>query len=74
VRPGERMKELLFAADEPTTEIGITGIVAARPVSPPLDTVRASLARLEQALGRNDRDAIFRTLSDVVPGFRKVAV
>jgi FlaA1/EpsC-like NDP-sugar epimerase len=74
VRPGERMKELLFAADEPTTEIGIAGIVAARPVSPPLDTVRASLARLEQALGRNDRDAIFRTLSDVVPGFRKVAV
>jgi len=74
VRPGERMKELLFAADEPTTEIGIAGIVAARPVSPPLDAVRASLARLEQALSRNDRDAIFRALSDVVPGFRKVAV
>ena len=74
IRPGERMHEVLFASDEPTAEIGIAGIVAARPVSPSLDTVRASLAALEQGLGRDDRDAIFRTLDDVVPGFRKQAV
>jgi FlaA1/EpsC-like NDP-sugar epimerase len=74
VRPGERLNEILFAADEPTAEIGVAGIVAARPVSPPLDTLRAWLAALEQGLGRDDRDAIHRALADAVPGFRKEAV
>ena len=74
IRPGERMNEILFAADEPTAEIGIAGVVAARPVSPPLDTLRARLAALEQALGRDDREAIYRALRDAVPGFRKEAV
>jgi O-antigen biosynthesis protein WbqV len=74
VRPGERLNEILFAADEPTADIGIAGIVAARPVSPALDTLRAWLAALEQALKRNDREAIYRALQDAVPGFRKEAV
>jgi FlaA1/EpsC-like NDP-sugar epimerase len=73
VRPGERLNEILFAVDEPTTETGIAGIVAARPVSPALDTLRAWLATLEQALKRNDREAIYRALQDAVPGFRKEA-
>jgi O-antigen biosynthesis protein WbqV len=71
IRPGERLNEILFAADEPIADIGIAGIVA--PVSPPLDTVRASLAALEQGLGRDDREAIHRALRDAVPGFRKEA-
>jgi FlaA1/EpsC-like NDP-sugar epimerase len=74
VRPGERLNEILFAADEPTADIGVAGIVAARPVSPALDTLRAWLAALEQALKRNDREAIYRALQDAVPGFRKEAV
>jgi FlaA1/EpsC-like NDP-sugar epimerase len=74
VRPGERLNEILFAADEPTADIGIAGIVAARPVSPGLDTLRGRLAALEQALRRNDREAIYRALQDAVPGFRKEAV
>ena len=74
IRPGERLNEILFAADEPTADIGIAGIVAARPVSPALDTLRAWLATLEQALRRNDRDAIYRALQDAVPGFRREAV
>jgi O-antigen biosynthesis protein WbqV len=74
VRPGERLNEILFAADEPVADIGIAGIVAARPVSPALDTLRARLATLEQALKRNDREAIYRALQDAVPGFRKEAV
>jgi hypothetical protein len=48
--------------------------VAARPVSPALETLRAWLATLEQALRRNDRDALYRALQDAVPGFRKEAV
>jgi FlaA1/EpsC-like NDP-sugar epimerase len=74
VRPGERLHEVLFAADEPTADIGISGIVAARPVNPALETLRAWLAALEQALGRDDREAIYRVLRDAVPGFRKEAV
>jgi FlaA1/EpsC-like NDP-sugar epimerase len=74
IRPGERLTEILFAADEPIADIGIAGIVAARPVTPPLDTVRAFLAALEQGLGRDDREAIHRALRDAVPGFRKEAV
>jgi FlaA1/EpsC-like NDP-sugar epimerase len=74
VRPGERLNEILFAADEPTADIGIAGIVAARPVSPAIETLRAWLAALEQALKRNDREAIYRALQDAVPGFRKEAV
>jgi len=74
IRPGERLNEILFAADEPAADIGIPGIVAARPVSPALETLRAGLATLEQALRRNDRDAIYRALQDAVPGFRKEAV
>src|SRR6266700_5867829 len=31
-RPGERLEEILFAREEPTAEIGIAGVVAARPV------------------------------------------
>src|ERR1700731_4248286 len=74
IRPGERLNEILFAADEPIADIGIAGIVAARPISPPLDTVRAFLATLEQGLGCDDREAIYRALRDAVPGFRKEAV
>ncbi len=74
VRPGERLHELLFAADEPTADIGVSGIKAARPVNPALDTLRAWLAALEQGVGRDDREAIYRVLRDAVPGFRKEAV
>ena len=74
IRPGERLNEILFARDEPTADIGIAGIVAARPISPSLDAMRAWLAALEQGLGRDDREAIYRVLRDAVPGFRKEAV
>lgn len=70
IRPGERLHEILFAREEPTVEIGIPGIVAARPVSPSIDTMRAWLATLEQALAREDRTAIYRVLRDAVPDFR----
>ena len=74
IRPGERLKEIEFAADEPSSDIGIAGIREARPASPSLDTLRAWLAALEQGLRRNDREAIHRALQDAVPGFRKEAV
>jgi O-antigen biosynthesis protein WbqV len=70
IRPGERMHEILFAREEPTAEIGIAGVVAARPLSPSLDTMRAWLATLEQGLAREDRSTIYRVLRDAVPDFK----
>jgi O-antigen biosynthesis protein WbqV len=56
------------------SEIGISGVVAARPVAPSLDTMRAWLGELEQALRREERGSIYRVLQEAVPDFRKEAV
>jgi O-antigen biosynthesis protein WbqV len=71
IRPGERLHEILFAREEPVSDIGISGVVAARPVSPSLETMRAWLGDLEQALEREERGSIYRVLRDAVPDFRK---
>jgi O-antigen biosynthesis protein WbqV len=70
IRPGERLNEILFARGEETSEIGIAGIVAAKPVSPSLETIRAWVATLEQGVARGERTAIYNVLRDAVPEFR----
>jgi O-antigen biosynthesis protein WbqV len=70
MRPGERLNERLFTRDETTTEIGIAGIVGAKPSHPPLEAMRGWLATLQQALAREERAAIYRVLRDAVPDFR----
>jgi len=70
IRPGERLHEILFAQEEASADIGIPGIVAAKPVQPSLDAMRAWLARLEQALAHGERRAIYDLLRDAVPEFR----
>ena len=59
IRPGERLHEILFAREEEMTEIGIPGIVAAKPVRPSLESIRAWVATLEQGLARNERAVIY---------------
>jgi FlaA1/EpsC-like NDP-sugar epimerase len=70
IRPGERLHEILFAREEETTDIGIPGIVATKPVQPSLDAIRAWVATLEQGLSRNERTVIYNVLRDAVPEFR----
>jgi len=70
IRPGERLHEILFASHEETSEIGIPGIVAAKPARPTLEAIRAWLVTLEQGLARNERAAIDTVLRDAVPEFR----
>ncbi len=70
IRPGERLHEILFAREEETVEIGIPGIVAAKPVQPSLEAIRAWVATLEQGLARNERSIIYNVLCDAVPEFR----
>ena len=70
IRPGERLNEILFAREEPMAEIGIAGIVAAKPVCPSIDAMRAWLVTLERGLARDERAVIDRVLRDAVPDFR----
>jgi O-antigen biosynthesis protein WbqV len=74
IRPGERLNEILFAREEPVAEIGIVGIVGARPVRPSLEVMRAWLGELEQGVQHEERGAIYRVLQQAVPDFRKEAV
>jgi O-antigen biosynthesis protein WbqV len=69
-RPGERLQEILFGREEPSVEIGVPGIVAAKPQRPTQATIRAWLAALEQALASQDRSLVERVLRDAVPDFR----
>jgi FlaA1/EpsC-like NDP-sugar epimerase len=70
IRPGERLNEILFAREEPTMDIGVAGIVAARPICPALDSMRGWLVALQQALERENRAVIYGVLRDAVPDFR----
>jgi len=70
IRPGERLHEILFAREEETADIGIPGVVAAKPVWPPLDAIRAWVATLERGVARGERAAIYNVLRDAVPEFR----
>ena len=69
IRPGERLREMLFAREEPTAPIGIEGILAAKPASPSLGAMRGWFAALEQGLAREDRSVIFGVLRTAVPDF-----
>lgn len=73
MRPGERLNEILFASEEPTVEIGIAGIMAARPNEPPMQTLRKWITALEQAIARDDRATIRTILKDAVPEFGSTA-
>jgi FlaA1/EpsC-like NDP-sugar epimerase len=74
MRPGERLNEILFAIEEPPVQIGIPGIMAAKPNEPPMTTLRKWLAELEAAIANNDRVIIRAVLKDAVPEFGGTAV
>jgi O-antigen biosynthesis protein WbqV len=69
MRPGERLNEILFANEEPAVEIGVAGIMAAKPNQPPMLSLRKWIAALEQAIARDDRATIKAVLKDAVPEF-----
>lgn len=69
MRPGERLNEILFASAEPTVEIGVAGIMAAKPNEPPMQTLRNWLAVLEKAIEKDELSTIKAVLKDAVPEF-----
>jgi O-antigen biosynthesis protein WbqV len=69
MRPGERLNEILFASEEPAVEIGVAGIMAAKPNEPPMQSLRKWIAALKQAVEQDDRASIKEVLKDAVPEF-----
>ena len=69
MRPGERLNEILFAYEEKTVEIGIAGIVAARPREPSLNAIRGWLHTLHEAIEGEQRSLIEAVLKDAIPEF-----
>ncbi|MDN3274901.1 SDR family NAD(P)-dependent oxidoreductase [Frankia sp. RB7] len=73
MRPGERLNEILFASEEPTVDIGVVGVMAAKPNEPPMQTLRKWISALELAIARDDRATIRTILKDAVPEFGSTA-
>ena len=73
MRPGERLNEILFATEEPAVEIGVAGIMAAKPNEPAMSSLRLWIEALEQAITGDDQVTIKAVLQDAVPEFRSSA-
>jgi FlaA1/EpsC-like NDP-sugar epimerase len=69
IRPGERLNEILFARDEGSSDIGIDGVVAAKPVCPSIEVVRGWIDKLKADLDSGERAAIYDVLQQAVPNF-----
>jgi O-antigen biosynthesis protein WbqV len=70
IRPGERLNEILFASEEGSSDIGVEGVVAAKPVCPPIDVVQGWIEKLQQDLAAGDRAPVYGVLREAVPNFR----
>jgi len=69
MRPGERLNEILFASEEPPVEIGVAGIMAAKPNEPSMQALKNWMVALRQAIENDDPATIKAILKDAVPEF-----
>ncbi|MGA9329235.1 MAG: nucleoside-diphosphate sugar epimerase/dehydratase [Bradyrhizobium sp.] len=69
MRPGERLNEILFASEEPAVDIGLAGIMAAKPNEPPMQALKNWMGALRQAIEKDDPATIKAILKDAVPEF-----
>ncbi len=72
-RPGERLHEILFARDEPMAEIGIAGVMAAKPVFADRTRMAVWLEGLRRAVATGDRAAADRVFEEAIPEFKRRA-
>jgi O-antigen biosynthesis protein WbqV len=63
------LNEILFASEEPSVEIGVSGIMAAKPIEPPMAMLRKWIAALDEAIDKDDLVTIKSILKDAVPEF-----
>src|ERR1700723_3574268 len=69
MRPGERLNEILFASEEPPVDIGLAGVMAAKPNEPPMQALKTWMVALRQAIENDDPATIKAILKDAVPEF-----
>jgi FlaA1/EpsC-like NDP-sugar epimerase len=69
IRPGERLNEILFAREEGSSDIGIEGVVAAKPVCPPIETVQGWITKLKHDIESGEPGPIYGVLREAVPNF-----
>lgn len=69
-RPGERLHEILFDADESMVETGLDGIMAARTRAPSTDEVQGWLDGLRAALLADDARAADDVFREAIADFR----
>jgi FlaA1/EpsC-like NDP-sugar epimerase len=69
MRPGERLNEILFASEESPIDIGLAGVMAAKPNEPPMPSLRNWIGSLEQAIEHDDPATIKIVLKEAVPEF-----
>lgn len=69
IRPGERLNEILFTDQEPTIDIGISGVMAAKPNESSMLILRKWIAILEKAVADDERGVVKATLTEAVPEF-----
>ncbi|MGN6309947.1 MAG: SDR family NAD(P)-dependent oxidoreductase [Xanthobacteraceae bacterium] len=69
IRPGERLNEILFTDQEPTIDIGISGVMAAKPNESSMLELRKWIAVLEKAVADDERGVVKATLTEAVPEF-----
>jgi O-antigen biosynthesis protein WbqV len=72
-RPGEKLFEELFDADEEVHEGLVPGLHAAIPAGVPIARLRAAMLRLERAAIACDEAEVRRGLADLVPGYAACA-
>ena len=70
-RAGERLHEILFAREEPRAEIGIDGVMAAKPVFADRERVDGWVEILRRTVTANDRDAAERVFEEAIPEFSR---
>ena len=68
-RPGERLQEVLFAPGEPMLDVGVEGILGAKPDFISLERMRDVLKELEEAVETDDQGRIHEILKRCVTDF-----
>ena len=70
-RAGERLHEILFAREEPRAEIGIDGVMAAKPVFADRERVDEWLEPLARVVADTDRVGAARAFEEASPDFTR---
>jgi FlaA1/EpsC-like NDP-sugar epimerase len=69
LRPGERLREFVLGDEETTVEIGIPGVLSARPACRPVGEVRSWMVALIEAADREDWPMAANVLASALPGY-----